>query len=318
MGSRIRQAIGVLIGVFLLTLPSTLGADFAVFRGPSHIISLFALPSEEVIFDLAAYSGVPSGRLDRFQVQASEVSVRRDEDDRFVLGAPQTAGIYPVVFQRAPEPGLEAPLPYRVHLVVMIPASRAVNGMLNGYPVGIYPHTELTEQWRFETPRGFVEITEENRGVLLTDHLRLEELDCKLEAPYPHYAVIKTSLLVKLEGLADLLLQRGLPGDHLKILSGFRTPEYNRSIGNRTTHSRHIAGDAADIFIDRDGDEVMDDLNGDGRVNRRDSRFLLAVVNAMDESEPYGALVGGASAYRANASHGPFVHLDTRGYPARW
>jgi hypothetical protein len=163
-----------------------------------------------------------------------------------------------------------------------------------------------------------VEITEENRDVLLSDHFRLGEFDCKLEAPYPHYAALQTALMVKLEGIADELNRRGLPGDHIRVMSGFRTPEYNRSIGNRTVYSRHLAGDAADIFVDRDGDDRMDDLNGDGRINRRDSRLLLALVDAMDQSTDYGSLVGGASAYRANSDHGPFVHVDTRGYPARW
>ena len=126
------------------------------------------------------------------------------------------------------------------------------------------------------------------------------------------------ALLMKLEGLADEMLQRGLPGDHIKVLSAFRTPEYNRSVGNRTRFSRHIVGDAADIFVDSDGDDSMDDLNGDGRVNRRDAQLLLSLVDEMDASEAYAALVGGASAYRGNASHGPFVHVDTRGTLTRW
>jgi hypothetical protein len=29
-------------------------------------------------------------------------------------------------------------------------------------------------------------------------------------------------------------------------------------------------------------------------------------------------LVGGIGIYKANRAHGPFVHVDTRGTPARW
>jgi len=29
-------------------------------------------------------------------------------------------------------------------------------------------------------------------------------------------------------------------------------------------------------------------------------------------------LVGGYGIYRANSVHGPFVHIDVRGTPARW
>ena len=46
--------------------------------------------------------------------------------------------------------------------------------------------------------------------------------------------------------------------------------------------------------------------------------FLLAIIDEMDASEDYGPLVGGAAAYRKTGSHGPFVHLDTRGHRARW
>ena len=310
---------GFLPFLVLLVWTTPLNADLDVFRAPTRILSLFALPSEEVSFDLATYAGVGPDHLDRFRVQSEDpVRVARDPEDGFRITAPPAPGIYPVDFQETPAPGLTPPRPFRVQLVVMVPADRVVGGMLNGYPVGIFPDTEINEEWRFETPRGFVEITEENRDHLLTDHLRLRDLDCKLEAPYPHYAVIQTSLLVKIEALGLELSKRGLAGDHLKVMSGFRTPEYNRSVGNRTTYSRHIAGDAADVFVDADGDDRMDDLNRDGRINRRDSRYLLALVNSMDDSRAYGALVGGASAYRANHDHGPFVHVDTRGYPARW
>ena len=47
-------------------------------------------------------------------------------------------------------------------------------------------------------------------------------------------------------------------------MSGYRTPFYNRSIGNQTRFSRHVYGDAADIYADDDGDGKMDDLDGDG------------------------------------------------------
>ena len=306
----------VLLAVFLG--PRGLDAERAVFRSSSHTLSLFALPGEKLTFDLATYSGLPVRMLPSIGMVADpklEVALR---NDRFQVTAPEAPGIYGVLFQEPAPDKTVKPLPYRMQVVVMQPAEDAKNGVLNGYPVGIFPSSGDGERWRFERPRGFVEITAANRDIPLTDHFRLGDLDCKLERPYPHYAVIQTSLLVKLEGLVDILNRRGLPGNHMKVMSGFRTPDYNREIGNETTYSRHVAGDAADIFLDRNGDGHMDDLNRDGRVNRRDARLLLSIVDGMDESPEYGALVGGASAYRANASHGPFLHVDARGYPARW
>ncbi len=317
---RISTLRGVLVFVFLTAFfaPRGLDAERAVFRSSSHTVSLFALPGETLAFDLAGYAGLPSRSLPSIGMVADPHLVVALHDDRFQVTAPKAPGIYGVLFQEPAPNQTVKPLPYRMQVVVMQRAEDARNGVLNGYPVGIFPSSGDGERWRFERPRGFVEITEANRDVPLTDHFRLGDLDCKLERPFPHYAVIQTSLLVKLEGLIDILNQRGLPGNQMKVMSGFRTPEYNREIGNETTFSRHIAGDAADVFIDRNDDGRMDDLNRDGRVNRRDARLLLSIVEGMDESPEYGALVGGASAYRANASHGPFLHVDARGYPARW
>ena len=60
-------------------------------------------------------------------------------------------------------------------------------------------------------------------------------------------------------------------------MSGFRTPQYNVAGGNtggRAGLSRHMYGDAADVFIDNDGDGVMDDLNRDGRSSIEDARVI--------------------------------------------
>ena len=46
----------------------------------------------------------------------------------------------------------------------------------------------------------------------------------------------------------------GIDASTFRILSGYRTPFYNRSIGNETHYSRHVYGDAADIYVDEDGD----------------------------------------------------------------
>jgi peptidase M15-like protein len=309
------MAIGTAI---VLLAPAGLDAERAVFRASSHTLSLFALPGESIAFDLASYAGIPARMLSQVSVTTDAALPVTLQDDRFAVVAPQKPGIYGIQFQEPAPASSAKPLPYHLQIVVMHDVSEARNGLLNGYPVGVFPNSEFGAEWRFERPRGFVEITQSNKDLRLSDHFRLADLDCKLETPYPHYAVIQTSLLVKLEGLVDVLKQRGLPGDAMKIMSGFRTPDYNRSIGNETTYSQHLAGDAADIFLDRNHDGRMDDLNHDGRVNRRDARLLLDIVDAMDGSPEYGALVGGASAYRANASHGPFLHLDARGYPARW
>ena len=90
----------------------------------------------------------------------------------------------------------------------------------------------------------------------------------------------------------------------LPILSGFRTPWFNRSTGNTTDYSRHLWGDAADVFIDRDGDGDGDDLDGNGRSTLLDAHVLAGVVDELGARPSEGFMVGGMSVYRRNAAHG--------------
>jgi hypothetical protein len=62
----------------------------------------------------------------------------------------------------------------------------------------------------------------------------------------------------------------------------------------------------------------MDDLNRDGRIDSSDARFLLRVAETIDTSAEWSWLKGGAGVYEANAAHGPYLHVDARGYVTRW
>ncbi|MGZ8854072.1 MAG: D-Ala-D-Ala carboxypeptidase family metallohydrolase, partial [Thermoanaerobaculia bacterium] len=106
--------------------------------------------------------------------------------------------------------------------------------------------------------------------------------------------------------------------DHFTIMSGYRTPFYNSMIGNETSYSRHVYGDAMDVYIDTDHNGAMDDVNGDRKIDANDAKFLLKVAESVDQSRDWGWLKGGAGVYKANKAHGPFLHVDARGYVARW
>jgi uncharacterized protein YcbK (DUF882 family) len=106
---------------------------------------------------------------------------------------------------------------------------------------------------------------------------------------------------------------------NVTVMSGFRTPQYNAGGGNtagRANLSRHMYGDASDIFLDSDRNGQMDDLNRDGKISIDDSKVISAAVDRVEAAHP--ELVGGAGVYTAAAGHGPFIHIDTRGYRARW
>ena len=136
---------------------------------------------------------------------------------------------------------------------------------------------------------------------------------------WPKYVVLEPRLLDKLELLADALEAAGRSG-RLVVMSGFRTPQYNAQgagrRGGRAKDSQHMYGNAADVFVDGNGDGRMDDLNRDGRVNRADAQWLLALAERVEAAQP--GLVGGLSAYKPTKAHGPFLHVDVRGVRARW
>ena len=207
-------------------------------------------------------------------------------------------------------------------LVVSLKSLAAIkNARLDAYRVGRWPTRGLVaHDSRYAPPAGFIPVTPENVSTAVSKRFRLSDfLTHDQQNVWPKVLVLAVPLVDKLELIGDALHRKGLP-DLLHVMSGFRTPQYNAQgvgrKGGRARDSRHMYGDAADVIVDTNGDGVMDDLNGDGRVTLRDARVLMAVVEGVEAEHP--DLVGGLSAYRATSAHGPFVHVDTRGVRARW
>jgi uncharacterized protein YcbK (DUF882 family) len=159
-------------------------------------------------------------------------------------------------------------------------------------------------------------VTRQNQDARVSEHFRLRDfLTHDQQDVWPKYVVLRDELLEKLELVIDELNASGVPARRVTVMSGFRTPQYNENGGDpsgRAELSRHQYGDAADIFIDNDGDGRMDDLNGDGRVDSRDAAVIQRAVDRVDAKHP--ELIGGVGLYRATSAHGPFAHVDVRGY----
>ena len=188
---------------------------------------------------------------------------------------------------------------------------------LNGYRIGTYEETARDGRERYEPPEGFVRVTDANRDARVSPNFRLHQFLCKQTEDTPQYALVRPRLLRTLEAVLAAVNERGHDAPTLHVMSGFRTPYYNRAIGNTTEYSRHLYGDAADIFVDTDGDGRMDDLTGDGRVTEADAKRLANIV-ARIPTEGRDTFVGGLSTYAPASHRGPFVHLDLRGTRARW
>jgi uncharacterized protein YcbK (DUF882 family) len=209
-------------------------------------------------------------------------------------------------------------------VITLVPTTARRNGRIGLYFIGSWP----TERGRgkgatranYAPPSGFIEVTRENQDTYVSEHFRLRDfLTHDQQNVWPKYLVLEARLLDKLELVMAELQKRGIRTAGVRVMSGFRTPQYNSGGGNtkgRADLSRHMYGDAADIFIDNDGNGVMDDLNRDRRVNPTDARVILEAVDAVERAYP--ALVGGAGVYSSGPGHGPFIHIDTRGYRARW
>ena len=57
---------------------------------------------------------------------------------------------------------------------------------------------------------------------------------------------------------------------------------------------------------------------GDGKIDIKDADVLYRLFDAMAGEPWYRHFIGGLASYKANDYHGPFVHVDERGYRARW
>jgi len=204
--------------------------------------------------------------------------------------------------------------------VNLVPFAAKKKGMLGDYRMGSWPAEHRALSGQYGNPEGFIQVTPENQHTRISEHFRLRDFLTKDQASvWPKYLVLREGLIDKLELVIGALNQRGLNVARMSVMSGFRTPQYNErgvGAGGRAQNSRHQFGDAADVFVDNDGDGGMDDLNRDGRVNTGDARFLAQVVEQVEQQHP--ELTGGVGIYSATSAHGPFVHVDVRGTRARW
>jgi hypothetical protein len=114
------------------------------------------------------------------------------------------------------------------------------------------------------------------------------------------------------------LNDHGVNAEGMRVRSGFRTPAHNLAVRNEGSarDSRHQFGDAADVFIDQQGNGKMSDLNGDGKVSFADVKLILDAVERVEARYP--ELVGGTGLYAYSGRSGPFAHIDVRGTRARW
>ncbi|HUQ20489.1 MAG TPA: hypothetical protein VM099_12820 [Gemmatimonadaceae bacterium] len=209
----------------------------------------------------------------------------------------------------------------RFSLITMKSFGDKIAGSVGTYRVGYWPEEKgRLRSEAYENPEGFIEVTPQNQFMLVSAHFSLHDfLTHDQESVWPKYMVLREPLIDKLELVIQDLERHNVRAGGMKVLSGFRTPDYNMALGDesgRARDSRHQFGDAADVIIDDDGNGRMDDLNRDGRINFADVRVVLAAVERVEREYP--DLVGGTGLYHSSGPAGPFAHIDVRGSKARW
>ena len=207
-------------------------------------------------------------------------------------------------------------------VITLVPFAEKRAGRIGLYYLGNWPFERggSPKTPAYGNPAGFIEVTPENADTQVSEHFKLRDFLTKDQGNvWPKYLLLNPKLLDKLELTIAELERTGHPVRNMHVMSGFRTPEYNYTGGNtegRANLSRHMYGDASDVFVDNDGNGVMDDLNHDGRLDIRDSMVIEQAVERVEHDHP--ELTGGVGVYPACCGHGPFTHIDVRGFRARW
>ena len=310
----------ILLSTFASLLPAadtprkydTKTASFAVtfhdetsaYRDSSAIV----MPGAAVVFE--AIGGPPGD----YAMTAADGIMVQQGVRRWRWTAPSRPGAYSLTFDG---PGEKDAIV--MHAFVMVPARAVKNGMLNGYRIGKYPAKPLNGIPLYVPPPGFIEVTKENQETKVSPHFRLKQFLCKEDTSkqFPKYIVLNERLPLKLEAILERVNTLGVKTDSLHIMSAYRTPFYNHAIGD-VPYSMHQWGSAADIYVDPQNVDRMEDLNRDGRIDIRDAKFLFDEIEELIGEKEGRKFEGGMGFYPASSAHPPFVHVDVRGTRARW
>jgi len=299
----------VLVGLFLSSagsLASSIVLSIDGYTLPYKVFSLFKGPGQLVRLELLG------SEFDQKQLYLNGTAHGRREGSSWVLSAPLQPGLYTLQLNHTRSAERK-----RINLFVGHSSSEISDGYLNGYRIGAAPQPNPRYPLRYAKPEYVFEVTAKNIDTRLSPHFTLRQFVCKQASDYPKYVVLQSSILVLLEGLLAEVQASGFPIDTFGVISGYRTPYYNKRIGNVPT-SRHVYGDAFDFFVDADGDGLMDDLNRDGVRNRADVDWLFSFIEDFSQRSENALLTGGIGRYYSASHHGGFLHVDTRGYRARW
>jgi len=276
---------------------------------PYRVTGIFVLPGEQIPLEPID----PTERPGRYSLRPGPIDEVDIQGNAWILTAPEETGLYTVrVVSHSVRDSMT------LNIFVMVPYESMDGEYVDGYRIGSYPASAVLDGVSYDPPRGFIEVRHAYRNVHVTPHFTLGQFLCKQARDCTPYVVLSERLLLKLEFILERVNELGHRCDTFFIMSGYRTPFYNKAIGN-VDYSRHLWGDASDIFIDYDpADGIMDDLNGDANIDIDDAMVLYGIIDDLCGESWFEPFTGGLGKYGPNHLHGPFVHVDVRGCKARW
>ena len=268
--------------------------------------AVFVTPLEKIPIAVTA----PPTRM--FRLDAPQGALIATAPNRWTWTAPVKPGRYSIEVRNPAGSKV-----FDFHAFVMVPASEVRNGFLNGYQIGSYPAAPLNGKPSYIPPKAFIEVTKDDEDTKVSPNFRLKQFLTKQKSGYPKYLVLDERLVYALEAIGRHLEAHGWKADDIFIMSGYRTPYYNKLLDD-TQWSMHQWGRAADIYLDKNKDGNMDDFNKDKSVDRNDAVALADVIDKLSKTPELENYIGGIGIYAATSAHPPFVHVDTRPWKARW
>ncbi|MFW5686997.1 MAG: peptidase M15A [Halanaerobium sp.] len=288
-------------------------ADFSVeyedLKIPLKTFSVFVLPGEEIKFKIAE-----EDRDQKYQIELGEKTF--ESESSFTWNAHPESGHYEAAIKEKNSSDSDSKI--KINVFVLHPREEKEGQYLEDFKIGNYPEIPEDKKDNYSKPKGFLKIDKSVLDLNLTPHFKMEQFLTNQSEKLPQFIAIQESLLLKLELFLAEVNKAGYQADTFGIVSIYRTPYFNKELGNNTDFSRHIFGDAADIYIDNTGDDWMDDLNGDGESNKADADLLADLAIEFDQKEKFSDLQGGVCSYKGNGVRGSFIHIDSRGFHTTW
>ncbi|MCL2001705.1 MAG: D-Ala-D-Ala carboxypeptidase family metallohydrolase [Planctomycetes bacterium] len=293
---------------------------------------------QEIVFSGNPLIVIPPGETFSVRAEAPDVvcrlaviidgqSYREDESLNFT--APQNSGAYYLLLAIN-----AADRQRNVELCVLVPAKAVARRTGSGLDVsledrfiGHYPHPNRSRNAKvranpdsYQPPTWWMQITEANASFEVMPGIMAQELVATSEDTGDRHTDIVPVMYPMWKAIVavrNALEERmAVPGSALKLISVFRAPAYNRSIGSGA-FSRHVYGDAFDFYLDLDNQGKAADLNRDGRLDRQDAYPLVALIESLQAEGKIP--MGGIGVYHTvGGDHEVTLHLDLRGHRATW